>query len=80
MIWGLCHWPGGALDVTATKEVSQAEPKVGVTGPSTSWSAGPQRIAVACHCRHYWTDSHIFAFAQKCHAARRSGLGSVCLG
>jgi GT2 family glycosyltransferase len=34
-----------------------------VVGPSTSLTPTPQRVKRAEHCRHYWTDSQILAFA-----------------
>jgi GT2 family glycosyltransferase len=41
------------------------EPKVAVTGPSTSWTVTKQSIRRAEYCRNYWTNSQIYAFAKK---------------
>jgi len=49
----------------AAKEAFEVDPTVAVTGPSSSETATPQAIARARHCRNYWTDSQIFAFAKR---------------
>jgi len=47
------------------KEVFEADPKIAVTGPSTSWAFTKQVVPEAKLCRNYWNDCQIFAFAQK---------------
>ena len=37
---------------------------VAVVGPSTSWASTAQRLVHAMHCRHFWSDSQIVAFAK----------------
>lgn len=48
----------------AAKDAFEADPRMAVTGPSTSWSATSQTIRRAAHCRHHWNDSQICAFAK----------------
>jgi GT2 family glycosyltransferase len=55
----------------AAKEAFESDHQIAVTGPSTSWSATPQTIIRAKHCRHYWNDSQICAFAKEYVAALR---------
>jgi GT2 family glycosyltransferase len=50
----------------AAVEAFESDPNVGVTGPSTSHATTPQMLKRAELCRHYWTDTQIFAFAKKC--------------
>ena len=38
---------------------------IGVAGPSTSSSRNQQTLDIAGHCRFYWNDSQIFAFAKQ---------------
>lgn len=54
----------------AALEAFEAEPRIAVTGPSTSWAATSQMIERACHCRHYWSDRQIFSFAQQYVSSR----------
>lgn len=42
-----------------------SDAKVAVTGPSTSWAGTPQAVKRARHCRLYWNDSQICAFAEQ---------------
>lgn len=49
----------------AAQEAFEADPRIAVTGPSTSWAATRQCIRRAEHCRHYWTNLQICAFAEK---------------
>ncbi|MBA7606546.1 hypothetical protein ES703_13696 [subsurface metagenome] len=49
----------------AAKQAFETDPRIAVTGPSTSWAFTEQVIPEARHCRHYWNDCQIFAFAQK---------------
>jgi GT2 family glycosyltransferase len=39
--------------------------EIGIAGPVTSYTAGPQKLLRACHCRHYWSDEQIWCFAQR---------------
>ncbi len=49
----------------AAKDAFETDPLIGVNGPSTSYSATEQMIPRAMHCRHYWSDAQINAFANK---------------
>jgi len=49
----------------AAKEAFDLEPRIAVTGPSTSWARSKQAVPRAEYCRHYWTNNQIYAFAQK---------------
>lgn len=40
-----------------------SDPRIGVTGPSTSLSGGQQTIPIAHYCRGYWNDAQIYGFA-----------------
>ena len=53
------------------KEAFDSDPRIAVTGPTTSWTATKQKIRRAMHCRHYWTNSQIYAFAKK-YTSKRS--------
>jgi GT2 family glycosyltransferase len=53
----------------AAKAAFESDQQIAVTGPSTSWSATAQTILRARHCRHYWNDSQICAFAKEYIAA-----------
>jgi GT2 family glycosyltransferase len=46
-------------------EVFETDAAIGVVGPSTSESWNAQTLEIANHCRHYWNDSQIFAFAER---------------
>lgn len=46
-------------------EAFEADSKIAVVGPSTSWTATPQKIRRAEYCRHYWDDWQIISFAKK---------------
>jgi GT2 family glycosyltransferase len=50
---------------SAAKHAFETDPRIAVTGPSTSWAFTKQVIREARYCRHYWNDCQIFAFAQK---------------
>ena len=50
---------------SAAKRAFETDPKIAVTGPSTSWAITRQVVAKAKDYRHYWNDYQIFAFAQK---------------
>jgi O-antigen biosynthesis protein len=44
--------------------------QIGVVGPSTSCTAGPQVVSRALYCRHSWSDDQVWWFAEKyavCH-------------
>ena len=43
----------------------ESDPQIGITGPSTSWSATEQKIERAEYCRHFWSDRQIYAFAKQ---------------
>lgn len=43
----------------------ESDPKIAVVGPSTSWAATVQMTWRAMHCRHFWTDSKIYAYAER---------------
>ena len=47
------------------KEAFDSDPRIAVTGPTTSWTATKQAIRRAAYCRNYWTNSQIYAFAKK---------------
>jgi len=49
----------------AAKRAFESDSRIAVTGPSTSWAFTEQVVPVARHCRDYWNDCQIFAFAQK---------------
>jgi GT2 family glycosyltransferase len=49
----------------AAKRAFESEPRIAVTGPSTSWAFTRQVVPQARICRHYWNDCQIFAFANK---------------
>ena len=38
---------------------------IGVVGPSTSHTVGPQVVRRALHCRHYWSDEQVSCFAEE---------------
>jgi GT2 family glycosyltransferase len=47
------------------KDAFEADPRIGVAGPSTSWSGVRQQtISFAHYCRHYWNDSQVHSFAR----------------
>lgn len=50
---------------SAAKRAFETDPRIAVTGPSTSWAFTKQVVQEAKLCRHYWNDCQIFAFAQK---------------
>jgi len=50
---------------SAARKAFESDPKIAVTGPSTSWAITRQVVARAKECRHYWNDCQIFSFAQK---------------
>lgn len=49
----------------AAKEAFEADPKIGISGPTTSQTPTPQMSRRAELCRHFWTDSQVFGFAEK---------------
>jgi GT2 family glycosyltransferase len=49
----------------AAKEAFELDPKIGITGPSTSQMATAQAIRRAELCRFYWTDRQVHAFAKQ---------------
>jgi GT2 family glycosyltransferase len=48
-----------------SQEAFEADPKIGICGPTTSQTPTPQMSRRAELCRHFWTDSQIFGFAEK---------------
>jgi GT2 family glycosyltransferase len=48
-----------------------ADPRIGIVGPSTSRSATAQVVPRAEHCRQYWNDSQVDAFAHKYTSSHR---------
>lgn len=53
------------------KEAFESDVNIAAVGPSTSWATTPQRISIAMHCRHYWTDSQIYGFVERTIAKGR---------
>jgi hypothetical protein len=49
----------------AIEEAFETNTAIGVAGPCTSNSGNEQTIAVAGHCRFYWNDSQLCAFAER---------------
>ena len=49
----------------AIRDAFVGDERLAVAGPSTSWASTEQRLIPALHCRHFWTDSQIVAFARK---------------
>jgi len=47
------------------KEAFDSDPRISVTGPTTSRAATRQAVRRAEYCRNYWTNSQIYAFAKK---------------
>jgi GT2 family glycosyltransferase len=64
------------------KEAFDSDPRIAVTGPTTSWTATKQKIHRAMHCRHYWTNSQIYAFAKKyiSNLPPRANVDLPCVG
>jgi N-acetylglucosaminyl-diphospho-decaprenol L-rhamnosyltransferase len=50
---------------SAARKAFEADPKIAVTGPSTSWAITKQLVTKAKRYRFYWNDCQIFSFAQK---------------
>src|SRR5262249_43958596 len=46
----------------------EADPDIGIAGPSTSTSGNIQTLEAAAPCRFHWNDSQICAFAEKLSA------------
>jgi O-antigen biosynthesis protein len=53
-----CSWLGIVRAFTI-------DPKIAVSGPSTSHAFGPQCLRQALHCRHYWNDEQVWCFAER---------------
>jgi len=49
----------------AAKEAFDLDSRIAATGPSTSWAFTQQVVPKAKLCRHFWSDSQIFAFAHE---------------
>jgi len=49
----------------AAKEAFESDEGIAITGPSTSQAQTPQTIRRAQLCRHYWSDTQIWAFARQ---------------
>lgn len=43
----------------------EVAPDIAIVGPSTSHTAGPQKVRRAELCRHYWSDEQIASFAEQ---------------
>lgn len=48
----------------ASQEAFDADPRIAITGPSTSHASTVQMVRRAELCRHFWNDSQIFGFAE----------------
>jgi GT2 family glycosyltransferase len=48
-----------------SQEAFEADPRIGICGPTTSQTPTEQMARRAELCRHFWTDSQIFGFAEK---------------
>lgn len=63
------------------KEAFESDANIAAVGPSTSWATTPQMISIAMDCRHYWTDSQIYGFAErtiaKCGENKMADLAEV---
>lgn len=55
------------------KEAFDADPKIGVTGPTTSYAATEQMMRRAELCRHYWSEAQICCFARQCVSGQPEG-------
>jgi GT2 family glycosyltransferase len=49
----------------ALEQAFETDTTIGVAGPSTSSSRNEQTLNVAGHCRFYWNDSQVCAFAER---------------
>jgi len=47
------------------KEAFDSDPRIAVTGPTTSCASTKQTVRRAEYCRHYWTNNQICAFAER---------------
>jgi len=47
------------------KEAFDSDPRIAVTGPTTSCASTKQTVRRADYCRHCWSNSQIYAFAEK---------------
>lgn len=56
---------------SAIVEAFESDQAIGVVGPATSFTFGPQQVFRACCCRHYWADEQLWAFAEKYTARYR---------
>ncbi len=50
----------------------ESDSRIGITGPTTSQTPTPQMDRKAELCRHFWTDSQVFAFAEHCSRRKNS--------
>jgi len=48
-----------------TTDAFESEPRIAITGPTTSWAGTDQSLTRAEHCRMYWNDSQICDFSEK---------------
>lgn len=55
------------------REAFEADPQIGVTGPSTSYTPTQQKMWRAEYCRHFWSGPRICAYAQMCAAGQPRG-------
>jgi GT2 family glycosyltransferase len=56
------------------KQAFELDPRIAITGPSTSWAATKQKVRRAEYCRNYWTDNQILAFAEKYVSSHRNAI------
>jgi GT2 family glycosyltransferase len=55
----------------AIVDAFHSSPAIAIVGPSTSYTAGPQVVRRAMHCRHYWSNEQIWSFADRYVAQHR---------
>jgi GT2 family glycosyltransferase len=56
------------------KQAFESDPRIAVTGPSSSWASTEQKVRRAEYCRNYWTDNQILAFAEKYVSSHRNAI------
>jgi GT2 family glycosyltransferase len=56
------------------KQAFELDPRIAVTGPSTSWAGTKQKVRRAEYCRNYWTDNQSLAFAEKYVSSHRNAI------
>ena len=53
------------LSWRGAKEAFDSDPRIAVTGPTSSCASTKQTVRRAEYCRHYWTNNQICAFAER---------------